>query len=171
MAGKIVRHYSCYIVILGEAIKFVSGLNHLGDQETKLMNQPNRHFIQNQAIQKLIDFRVLTEYQRLWTNVGNFVRRNDIYLLVILDQVFECINEEWSKAIKNLLFKKIKDCCGALETSLSATEMYGQFKQDVQNMAALQQQMMFEAMQSPLGHEPDPIPMLPPLPPLIPIHN
>ena len=171
MAGKIERHYSCYIVILGEAIKFVSGLNHLGDQETKLMNQPNQHFIQNRSIQKLIDFRVLTEYQRLWTNVGNFVRRNDIYLLVILDQVFECINEEWSKAIKNLLFKKIKDCCGALETSLSATEMYGQFKQDVQNMAALQQQMMFEAMQSPLGHEPDPIPRLQQLHPLIPINN
>ena len=67
MAGKIERHYSCYTVILGEAIKFVSGLNHLGDQETKLMNQPNRHFIQNRAIQKLIDFRVLTEYQMLET--------------------------------------------------------------------------------------------------------
>ena len=150
---------------LGEAIKFVSGLNHLGDQETKLMNQPNRHFIQNRAIQKLIDFRVLTEYQRLWTNVGNFVRRNDIYLLVILDLIFDCIDEEWSKAIKNLLFKKITDCC-ALETTLSATEMYGQFVQDVQSMAALQQQMMFEAMQNP---QPDPITMLPPPPPLIPI--
>ena len=135
------------------------------------MNQPNRHFIQNQAIQKLIDFRVLTEYQRLWTNVGNFVRRNDIYLLVILDLILECINEEWSKAIKKLLFKKITDCCGALETSLSATEIYGQFMQDVQNMAVLQQQMMFEAMQSPLGHEPDQIPMLTPLPPLMTIYN
>ena len=43
--------------------------------------------------------------------------------------------------------------------------------QDVQNMAVLQQQMMFEAMQSPLGPEPDTIPMLPPPPPLISIHN
>jgi len=36
---------------------------------------------------------------------------------------------------------------------------------------SLQQQMMFEAMQSPLGPEPDTIPMLPPPPPLISIHN
>ena len=152
-------------------------LHVLGDQETKLMNQPNRHFIQNRALQKLIDYEVMTEHQRLWTNVGNFVRRNDLYLLVILDLAFTNVSSEWSKTIKTLLFKKITDCCGPMETSLSAPEIYGQFMMDVQKMGALQQRMLFESMHNPMDQAEQtvgpPPPLIPTqeLPPLIPIRQ
>ena len=62
-----------------------------------------------------------------------------------MDIILNGLDENWSNAIKNLLFKKISDCC-VLETRMSAPEIYKQFLNNVRHMGLIQQKMMFELM-------------------------
>ena len=94
------------------------------------------------------------EYENAWKGVGNLLKHHDLYLLAVLDIIFTGLNEDWAKAMKTLIFKRITDYC-VLPTYQTALDIYSQFLKDVQILGSTQHRIMNELLASPSSNVPN----------------
>ena len=152
---------------VGEMIKYAYGLKHLGDDEEKLMAKPMKPMMKNPMFRNLfgLDPHWLSRYENAWESIGNFIRHNDIFVLVILVVALHGVDGygDWSNAIKTLLFKRINDFC-ILDNEMqqSPTEIFQQVLTDVKFIGSSQRRLL-------MGTKQPQQPLLPPPPPLVPI--
>ena len=149
-SNLIVAAYAGKLTKLSEAMWFYSGRKHHGELEKRIVNKPNRPWIHNRGIQKLIAYEEMQEYNRVMKSVTSFLHDFEMLWLTFIDSLVIGSTEHaaLSVALRKLVLKKIANSC-VLETTKHPYEIYQQFLMDAQKMGAIQQKVIMLALMNP----------------------
>ena len=127
-SNLIVLAYAGRLTKLSESIRIFTGIKHHGELESRIGNKVNKPWILNRGIRKLIDYKELREYERVFRSVSSFVHDFEIAMLTLMDSLFMGSTEhaELSIALRRLVLKKIAESC-VLETRKHPYDIYQQF--------------------------------------------
>ena len=149
-SNLIVLAYAGRLTKLSESIRIFTGIKHHGELESRIGNKVNKPWILNRGIRKLIDYKELREYERVFRSVSSFVHDFEIAMLTLMDSLFMGSTEhaELSIALRRLVLKKIAESC-VLETRKHPYDIYQQFLLDAQTMGAIQHKVVMLAIMNP----------------------
>ena len=128
-----------------EKLKFLSGIQDVGALEYQLQGIKNPFSIDQPAFQALVDPYNLQKAKRCHHSVSQFLKNDDVFVLVLLELLLKNMPEyqEWHRSVLRILMKRIKDYC-VIDGGVNVQSIYTDFCQDLNFVAWTHQQFSIE---------------------------